>query len=60
MKLKHDPFPFIFSQGDEETRLVCLDFFDLGDSPSARACLLALLKRQSADGAFPSWFDPRD
>jgi hypothetical protein len=60
MKLKHDPFPFIFSQGDEETRLVCLDFFGLADSSQGRKCLLSLLKRQRADGAFPSRFDPQE
>jgi hypothetical protein len=58
MKLNYDPFPFIFARGDEVIRLVCLDFFDLGDSPCARACLLALLKEQRANGAFSSRFNP--
>lgn len=57
MKLRHDPFPLIFAQGDEATQLTCLTFFDLGDSTRARTCQLALLRRQRADGAFPSRFD---
>jgi hypothetical protein len=57
MELKYDPFPFIFGRGDETTRLVCLDVFNLADSPQGRRCLLALLRRQRADGAFPSRFD---
>ncbi len=58
MELKHDPFPLIFAQGDEITRLACLDFFGLGDSPQAMSCLLGLVKQQRADGAFPSRLDP--
>jgi hypothetical protein len=57
MKLRHDPFPLIFARGDEHTRLVTLRLFDLGDSPQARRCLLALIKQQCADGAFPSRLD---
>ncbi|MGD2178411.1 MAG: prenyltransferase/squalene oxidase repeat-containing protein, partial [Anaerolineae bacterium] len=58
MKLKHDPFPLVFSRGDEATQLTCLTFLGLGDSTHARMCLLALLWQQRADGAFPSRFDP--
>jgi hypothetical protein len=57
MSLKYDPFPIIFTQGDEAIRLACLEFFGLEDSPQAKACLLALIKRQRFDGAFPSGFD---
>lgn len=60
MSLKHDPFPFIFARGDETTRLVCLDFFGRGDSSCAKACLLALLKQQRADGTFSSRFNPQE
>ncbi len=59
MKLKYDPFPLIFAQGDEATRLVCLDFFGLRDSPQAKECLLALIKQQRSDGAFPNRLDPK-
>jgi hypothetical protein len=58
MKLKYDPFPLIFAQGDEATKLVCLDFFGLGDSPSAKGWLLNLIEQQRSDGGFPSQFDP--
>jgi hypothetical protein len=58
MSLKHDPFPLIFTQGDETTQLVCLEFFDLVDSPRARGHLSSLVRQQHADGAFPSRFDP--
>ncbi len=57
MKLKHDPFPFIFAQGDEATKLTCLDFFGLSDSPTATECLLGLIKQQRSNGAFPSRLD---
>ena len=57
MKLKHNPFPFIFTQGDEATKLACLEFFDLNGSPQARECLLALIKQQGSNGAFPSHLD---
>lgn len=58
MKLKYNPFPLIFGQGDAMTQLACLAFFDLADAPRGNACLLSLLKQQRADGAFPSRFDP--
>jgi len=58
MNLKHDPFPLIFTQGDEVTKLTCLEFFDLGDSPQAKDCLLKLIKQQRSDGTFPSRLDP--
>jgi|GEM_PF-527298 len=57
MKLKHDPFPLIFAQGDEATKLACLEFFGLKDSPQAQAYLLELIKQQRADGTFPSGLD---
>lgn len=60
MNLKHNPFPFIFAQGDETTKLACLEFFGLVDSPQARGCLLRLVKQQRADGAFPSPLDPEE
>ena len=44
MKLKHNPFPLIFTQGDEATKLACLEFFGLSDSPQAKEWLLELLK----------------
>jgi hypothetical protein len=59
VRLKRDPFPLIFAQGDRVTRLACLDFFGLGDSPLAKECLLGLIKRQRFDGSFPSCLDPQ-
>jgi hypothetical protein len=58
MMLKRDPFALIFEQGDDATRLGCLAFFDLADTPHGNACLVRLLKHQRADGAFPGRFDP--
>jgi hypothetical protein len=58
MKLVRDPFPLVFARGNESTKLACLEFFDLSDSPRAQACLLKLLAGQRSDGAFPSQFDP--
>jgi len=58
MKLKHNPFPLIFTQGDEATKIACLDFFGLSGYPQARECLLELIKQQRSDGAFPSRLDP--
>jgi hypothetical protein len=60
MKLKHNPFPLIFTRGDEPTRLWCFQSFGLEDSPQARDCLLNLLTRQRSDGAFASAFDPSE
>jgi hypothetical protein len=60
MKLKHDPFPLIFAQGDEATKLVCLEFFGLRGSPRAKEFLLDLIKQQRSDGAFPSSLDPEN
>lgn len=57
MGLKQDPFPLIFTQGDEVTRLACLALFGLEDSPVARTCLLQLIKQQRSDGTFPSRLD---
>jgi hypothetical protein len=58
MKLKHNPFPLIFARGDEVTRLVCLEFFGLGNSPQANGCLAEIIGQQRPDGSFPSPFDP--
>jgi len=58
VKLKYDPFPPIFAHGDAMIQLACLDFFDLSDSARGQRCLLAAIKRQRADGAFPSRLDP--
>lgn len=60
MILRHNPLPFIFAHGDETAKLVCLDFFDLVDSPQARGCLLNLVKQQRADRAFPSRFNSEE
>jgi hypothetical protein len=60
IKLKHDPFPLIFAQGDGVTKLACLEFFGLEDSPRARECLLELIKQQRSDGTFPSHLDPKN
>jgi hypothetical protein len=57
MKLKHNPFPLIFVGGDEPTKLWCLEFFGLGDSRHAGACLLRLLTLQRSDGAYASQLD---
>ena len=57
MKLRYDPFPLVFEQGDAVTQLVCLVFFRLGDTPRALRSLLELLRDQRADGTFPSQFD---
>jgi len=45
MKPKYNPFPLIFTQGDEATKLACLEFFGLADSPRAKGCLLDLVKQ---------------
>ncbi|MBN1452897.1 MAG: terpene cyclase/mutase family protein [Anaerolineales bacterium] len=58
MKLKHNPFPFIFSRSDDATQLACLDFFEQGNSPRAHACLSALMKQQRPDGGSASQLDP--
>jgi hypothetical protein len=58
MKLKYDPFPLIFTRGDEATQLACLEFFGLGGLPRAKTCLVELIKQQHSDGAFPSRLDP--
>lgn len=58
MKLKYDPFPLVFARGDDATKLACLEFFGLRDSPQAKACVLELIKRQRPDGSFPSQLDP--
>jgi squalene cyclase len=58
MRLRHNPFPNIFSQGDASTQLICLDFFDLGESPRARRCLQELAQQQEPEGCFPSGLDP--
>jgi len=58
MKLKHNPFPFIFAAGDEPTKLWCLEFFGLRDSPQAKECLLRLIEQQRSDGTFVSRLDP--
>lgn len=60
MKLKYDPFPFVFTRGDKATKLACLEFFGLGDSPGAQECLLGLIKQQRSDRAFPSRLDPEN
>jgi hypothetical protein len=57
VKLKHDPFPLIFTHSDAMTQLACLAFLDLADALQGNACLAKLLKQQRADGAFPSQFD---
>ena len=57
MKLKRDPFPFIFERGDAATRLACLELFGLRGSPQAKACALELIVQQRPDGAFPSQLD---
>lgn len=57
MELRYDPFPLIFSRGDEATQLACLEFFGSSDSPRARVRLSTLIERQRSDGAFPSHLD---
>jgi hypothetical protein len=54
MKLKYNPFPIIFLQGDDASQLACLDFLKQGNSPRARACLSALMEQQRFDGGFVS------
>jgi len=54
MDLRYDPFRPIFSRGDEATKLACLEFFGLADSPLAKDCLLRLIRQQRADGALRS------
>jgi len=58
MDLIYDPFPLILTRGDESTKLACLEFFGLADSPTGKECLLALMRKQRSDGAFPSSLDP--
>jgi hypothetical protein len=59
MRLKHDPFPFLFAKGDSLTQLACLQFFGLEDSPAARDCLFRVIRNQRSDGAFPSQMDQK-
>ena len=59
MRLKHDPFPFLFAEGDSLTQLACLQFFGLEDSPVARDCVLRVIRNQRSDGAFPSQMDQK-
>jgi hypothetical protein len=54
MRLKYDPFPLVFAQGNEATKITCLDFLGLTDSLRARECLLSLMKQQRSDGGLPS------
>ncbi|MFQ6126659.1 MAG: prenyltransferase/squalene oxidase repeat-containing protein [Candidatus Heimdallarchaeota archaeon] len=58
MKLKYNPFPLIFTQGDAVTKLACLEIFDLIDSPLGKECVLKLIMQQHSDGSFPSHLDP--
>jgi hypothetical protein len=60
VKLRYDPFPLVFAQGDEVIKLACLELFGLGDSHQAKACLLKLIKQQRSDGAFPSELDSEE
>jgi len=60
MKLKYDPFPIIFTRGDDPTKLWCLEVFGLRDSPQARGCLLRLIGRQRSDGTFASRLDAEE
>jgi hypothetical protein len=57
MRLRYDPFPLVFAQGSEATKITCLDFFGLTDSLRTRECLLSLIKQQRSDGSFPSGLD---
>lgn len=59
MKLKYNPFPLIFTQGDAITKLVCLEFFNLINSSLAKECLLKLITQQRSNGSFPSYLDPK-
>ena len=59
MKLRHDPFPLIFTHGDAMTQQACLQFFGLSDSARGSRCQLAVIKQQRAGGAFPSRLDPQ-
>ncbi len=58
MQLKYDPFPLVFSRGDEPTQLACLALFNLADSPRGRTCRRTIRAGQRPDGAFPSRTDP--
>jgi hypothetical protein len=58
MKWRYNPFPLVFSRGDEPTKLWCLEFFGLSNSTQAKECLLKLVKQQRADGCFVSNLDP--
>jgi len=59
MKLKLNPFPLIFEQGDTATKLWCLECLGLADSRWAHEWLLELIRAQRADGTFPSALDAR-
>ena len=59
MKLKYDPFPLIFTQGDDATKLMCLEFMGLVETPGAKTYLLSLIKQQHLCGTFPSYLEPR-
>jgi hypothetical protein len=59
MQLRHNPFPLIFTRGDEATMLVILQLVGLAESPQATHCLLELIKQQRDDGGFPSQLDAK-
>ena len=58
MRLKYNPFPIIFSQGDDATQLAYLEFFGKETSWRARMCLSALIRQQRPDGGSVSHLDP--
>lgn len=58
MALRYDPFPLIFYQGDEVTKLACLELFGFEGTARAKDCLQALVNTQGTDGSFPSEINP--
>jgi hypothetical protein len=57
MQLRHNPFPFIFEQGDTATKLWCLECLGLAQSPWAHRLLLDLIGTQRDGGASASALD---
>lgn len=57
MKLKHDPIPFVFKEGDYATKLDLLEFLGLLKTKAATELTLSLLKSQMPNGGFPSSFN---
>lgn len=59
MRLKYNPFPFIFTFGNAPVKLACLEFFGFNNSRYAKECVINIIKQQQPDGAFLSSLNHR-